>query len=247
MSPPLELAAVQRDDALLDRVALRLPIAGGTDPVAVLLTGWVADICDEEGSPPAEVIRPVGPSARRRSSRPAIVGLIAAAVLVSVSGVAVAATRASPGSVLWPVTRMVASHHAHSMLARERVLRSLAVAQRQAAQGNAAAARVNLDEARSRVDEVQPVDGKSSLQARLAALQAALNSSGAGSAPPDPAGSGTAAQSPPAEQPSPIPSPSSDPSPSPGPSPSAEPTPSPDPSPTGSPAAVSAGSESPAP
>jgi hypothetical protein len=209
MNPPLELSAVQRDDALLDQVGQRQHVADGTDLVAALLVGWVTDICDEGGSPPVEVSLPTATSTRRRSGRPVIVGLVATAVLVSASSVAVAATRATPGSVLWPVTRVVAARHAQSVLARERVLRSLAVAQRQAAQGNAAAAAANLDDARSRVGDVQPVDGKSSLQAKVAALQAALDHSGAGTT--NPTGPGTASVPPPDPQPSPTSSPTASP------------------------------------
>jgi hypothetical protein len=197
VNAPLELGAVQRDDALLDRMGQRQQDGDRTDLVTALLVGWRTDITDGDAPPEVAATEPsddsetasapakparAGASGRRRSARPLVLGVGLVAVLLSATGVA--AARATPGSVLWPVTRVVASRHAHSVMAREHVLESLAAARRQAGRGNAAAARASLDDARNRVDEVQPGDGKSNLETRVADLQKMLDGSGAVTAPP---------------------------------------------------------------
>lgn len=230
MNEPLELAAVQRDDTLLDRIGSRLEPVGGSDAVAALLLQWRADICDDEQAPPDEGRAPAIVTVPRRSARPLLGAIVMAGVLLSASGVAAAATRAAPGSVLWPVTQVVAARHAQSVLARERVLQSLAVAQRQATRGNKVAAQASLDDAMDGVGQVQAADGKSKLQAQVAAMQAALNSAAvAAAAAPQP--SASPAPSPSAGQPTAAASASATPAPSPSPAASADPSPTPDPSP----------------
>jgi hypothetical protein len=243
VNAPLELGAVQRDDALLDRIGQRQQDGDRTDLVTALLVGWRTDITD--GDAPLEVAAPdtsegtetasapadpptAGASGRRRSARPLILGVGLVVVLLSATGVA--AARATPGSVLWPVTKVVASRHAHSVMAREHVLESLAAARKQAGRGNAAAARASLDEATDRVDEVQPGDGKSNLQSRLADLEKMLDGSGAVTAPPQDGNPGPTPQ-PVDPSTAASPSPSDTPETSPTPAPPPEPTPSPVPSP----------------
>ncbi len=251
MSQPLELANVQRDDGLLDCIGLQQPFAEGTDAVAAALVRWRSDIYDGD---PRPVFAPVAPSTvpvyaassrqasrpqhpgrsgPRRSVRPVLGGLIMVTVVLSASGIAAAAARATPGSVLWPVTQVVAARHAHSIEARDRVLRALATAQKQAVHGNKKAARVTLNDAIGRVDEVQAADGKWNLQVRVAALSAALD--GSGGLPVKPQPGATTPPTPPAS-----PSPDASPSPSPAPSPSDIPSPDPSPSADSTPGATHA-------
>ncbi|PZS34651.1 MAG: hypothetical protein DLM59_04340 [Pseudonocardiales bacterium] len=232
MSEPLELAAVQRDDVLLDRLARRDACAADAHVVAALLAGLRADICADEDPPSAEGEgearrRPVVPSARRRAARPAVAGLVAAAFLLSATGVAAAASRATPGSVLWPVAQVVAPAHVHSVMARERVLRSLAVAKTQAGRGDSVGARASLDDAISRVDEVHDADGRSTLEAKVTALRILLD--GPAPAPGSPPAGGPLPSASPV-QPSPGGSPEPSASPDPSPAPSPDPTSTPDPS-----------------
>lgn len=235
MSEPLELAAVQRDDVLLDRLGRREYVGESGSLVTTLLAGWRTDISDGAESLPKEAAEDtrVVSSAGRRAARPVVAGFVAAAVLLSASGVAAAAARATPGSVLWPVTQVVAPSHAHSVVAREHVLRSLAVARKQASQGDKAAARATLADAVSRVDEVDAGDGKSTLQAKLKEFGKQLDGGGPIPAAPPPGPAPSA--SPVAPSPSAAAQPSPAPAPDPSQAPSPDPTPTSDPTPPGSP------------
>lgn len=235
MSEPLELAAVQRDDLLLDLLGRRERTPG--DFISVVLAGLRADVSGSDEWLPADEAVISSPSVRRRVARPLLAGGVVAGILLSATGIAAAAARATPGSVLWPVTQVVATKHAHSVMARERVLRSLAVAKKQAIRGDAAAARASLDDARSRVDEVRDSDGRSTLQARLAELQAIVD----GTAPLPVQPPVATSPSPSPAPPSPVAAPSASPSPVPSPSPTPDPTPTPDPSPLSSPGAAPPG------
>ncbi len=231
MSPPLELAAVQRDDVLLDRLAVGLDPFDAADETAVLLRGWRADVLRdiEPGAP--EEPAPVRASASRRSARPVVVAAVLAA-LFSLGGVAAAATQASPGSVLWPVTKLVAHGHALSVQARADVRDALRQAQQQSAAGDRAGALATLRGALQRLRAVHSGDGAAGLRAAVMQLETSLGAapgSGDGAAP---APAVTATPSPPpAPSPAVTSAPTPEPTPTPDPTPAAQPTPPPDPSP----------------
>ncbi|MDQ6873851.1 MAG: anti-sigma-D factor RsdA, partial [Actinomycetota bacterium] len=184
----LELAAVQRDDALLDRIGAGQPVRAD-DPVTSLLVEWCTDVRSEVAPSALHEVEPAPiASMRRRSVRPVVVGVILMGV-VGAGGVAAAATQAGPQSVLWPVAQLVAPAHAHSLQARDDVRSSLRRAHRQAMAGDRTGALATLRAATSRLSEVRAEDGAHRLWAQVRQMQTAL----AHSAAQSPAASDSAA------------------------------------------------------
>lgn len=235
MSDPLQLAVVKQDDELLDRLGQGLSAHEHDDDTARLLLDWRADIFGQ--LPVVDRLETAAPPAlpllrrRMRLPRPSLRLAGAAAGLVGVLsslGVGAAASKASPDSVLFPLTKVVASQHAESVQARDDVWAALQLAERQAAAGDTAGARLTLAAAQRRVADVRPEDGRDALRAQVRAAQSKLRT------PPAPAASptgGPAAGLSPTVAPGP-PSPAAQSSPEPGPNPESTPDPAPAPTPS---------------
>jgi len=227
MTGPLELTDVREDDELLDRLGRGLSLPKDDDDVVRMLVDWRTDILDDRGVAEApEIALPAAPLTRgirvrrvRRSVRSGAVAAGLVGVLGSL-GLGAAAMRASPDSVLFPLTKVVASQHAESMQARQEVQAALELARRQAASGDPAGARTTLHSAHRRLADVQPEDGRDVLRAQVRQAQSGLG------ATPGPGVSPTAAPPPPGT-PEPRPTPRSDPEPTPEPTAQPEPTPEP--------------------
>lgn len=180
----LELAAVQRDDALLDRVGSGQPAGAADDLLTSLLVDWCADVRSPAlpaGLQDVEATRVIV-TVRRRSVRPVVVGVILMGI-VGAGGVAAAATQAGPQSVLWPVAELVAPAHAHSLEARDDVHSSLRRARRQAVAGDRTGALATLRAALGRLADVRAQDGAHRLRAQVLKMQTTV----AGSADQNPA------------------------------------------------------------
>ncbi len=129
MTRPLNLTALHRDDALLDRIGrgdLDESSPGlDSDEVTLLLVGWRADIVgavtDGSEVPSTEEAAPnlTGVAARRRV-RPAIVGLILAGALASAGGAAAATVQAEHGGMFWSAPPPAARHHSLGVTAPPR-------------------------------------------------------------------------------------------------------------------------------
>lgn len=243
MSEPLALAVVREDDRLLDRLAQGRPSSGQDDSLSTVLLAWRGDILDQlpidDGFESA--VAPAAPTRHRLRVRPsgtrARSAVVAAGVagLLAALGVTAAASQATPGSVLFPLTKVVAAQHAQSVQAREDVRAALQRAERQAAEGDMAGASETLRSAQQRVTDVRAQDGRAAL---LAQLRQAESSVGTPTAPGVSATAGpSAAPSPPAVPNLPSPTPQSSPEPEPTPQPTSPP-PEPSPEPTPSPAAA---------
>lgn len=180
----LELAAVQRDDALLDRVGSGQPAGAADDLLTSLLVEWCADVRSQAvpaGLQEVEATRIIV-TVRRRSVRPVVVGVILMGI-VGAGGVAAAATQAGPQSVLWPVAEIVAPAHAHSVEARDAVRSSLRRAHRQAVAGDRTGALATLRAALRRLADVRAQDGAHRLRAQVLQMETTV----AGSADRSPA------------------------------------------------------------
>ncbi|MCW2612869.1 MAG: hypothetical protein JWM15_4115, partial [Cryptosporangiaceae bacterium] len=169
-------------------------------------------------------------------------GAVASAIgLLSLGGVAAAATQAGPDSALWPITRVVAADRVPSREAAFHARNSLDRASTAAEQDRRDAAERYLAEAEQDTVRVRQDDGGAQLRDEAARLRLRLQSPGGGepSASPEPSPSGTPSASPTTSgQPTPAPSDpaTSEPTPSKtAPSPSREPSRDPQPRNTAAP------------
>jgi hypothetical protein len=169
---------LEADSLLLDALG-----SGGRGPagdeVAAMLAAWRADLVGDEEPRPVRravpVLIPI-PSQRRWTWRPRLVGLaVAAAFLTMVGGLSIAAVNGTPGSPLWPITRILNPARAHQLGAQD------AIAQARAAvlAGRFDDARRLLDQADQLIGQVNDPMEANRLRGEVAAvrslLQAALN------------------------------------------------------------------------
>jgi hypothetical protein len=173
--PSIDLAVLAADDRVLDDLGRGGPAPAG-DPVAALLAGWRADLDDDTGSaPPADVdptrpVPPVSVAARRRPSRVRWIVAAAAAVLLAGAGLVVGAGDATPGSPLWPITRVVYPQRADTAAAEHAIAR----ARRAAEQGRYGDAQRLIAEAETLVARVSDPAQARRLRAELDAVRALM-------------------------------------------------------------------------
>ncbi|MDQ7904406.1 anti-sigma-D factor RsdA [Phytohabitans sp. ZYX-F-186] len=226
---PVSVAQIAADDRLLDALGRGEPLDAdlAADPAAAMLAAWRDDLAEEAGDgdlwddlddEPAPL--PAGDPARKRRLVQAILGAAAAAVVAM--GLAVSAHQAQPGSVLWPVSKVVYPQRAE-VKAAEKAIADAATA---LAEGRNADAQALLTKAGAHIARIDDEATAARLRGEVEALQRVLN---AATAPP-----------PPAVTPTPAPAPTAPPPPrasrpAPGGSPGAKPAPPPEggaPSPT---------------
>src|SRR6201991_783507 len=165
---PIDLAALRADDALVEELAAGLVALGQLpretrstdDELVAMLAAWVAEVRPEDetqvatpaaasghdnGDPdhPASVIpiplakqghgkhRAAAPYARR-------IAIAAALILIGTSGLAVGSSEASPGEVLWPISKVFYADRARSLEAAADVNSGLEVARTAIRQGRPA-------------------------------------------------------------------------------------------------------------
>ncbi|BCB88203.1 anti-sigma-D factor RsdA [Phytohabitans suffuscus] len=211
---PVSVARIAADDRLLDALGRGEPPDAdpSTDPAAAMLAAWRADLDDgipaDGGVPvdgatwdddPEDGPLPAGDPRRRRRLVQAILGAAAAAVVAV--GFAVTAHQAQPGSVLWPVSKVVYPQRAEVKAAEKAV----ADARTAVAEGRTADARALLATAQAHIARIGDAATAARLQAEVDALLHALSAAAplppaptsapapAPTAPPDPGASGPAA------------------------------------------------------
>lgn len=173
---PVDLAAVQADDALLTTLLGAGQEHSGTE-LARVLVAWRRDV---EAEPFGELVDPddavaaIGRYPRRRR-RPMLgaVAATAAVVVIVFSGVGLVAKSAQPGDQLWPVTEVLYGDYARSVEAAIAVRAELAAAQGALRAGDPAGARRALDAADRQLPRVGEAEGRAGLVAWRAQLQAA--------------------------------------------------------------------------
>jgi hypothetical protein len=175
---PVDIAAVRRDDELIDAIASDGPVATDSADeyeIASLLANWRAELT----LPPlpaapdidtvfAAVNQEIGARAARANAggrlrlvRP-IVGAAAAIALV-VGGMTAFSYNAEPGDPLWKVKQVVFSEQANSTMANIDTSSYLEEAQQLLDNGKPQAAKEKLEDAASRVTEVHDTQDRDSL------------------------------------------------------------------------------------
>jgi len=191
---PADIAAIRRDDALIDAIAGDGPVETQSSEeyeLATLLAGWRAEIVSEPlpaGPDFDEVVaavnREIGARdalATRRGSSSAPLRLLrplagaAALVAAALGGAAVFSYSAEPGDPLWGVKSVVFSEQAESTVARIDTTSSLQRAEELIASGETAEAQQLLESAEVRSSAVTDVGQRDELGDWLRRLTEELN------------------------------------------------------------------------
>jgi Anti-sigma-D factor RsdA to sigma factor binding region len=173
---PVSVAQIAADDRLLDALGRGAPVDGdlAADPAATMLAAWRADLDDDAWDAPLEDVElsPVSPAAplpagdprRKRRLVQAILGAAAAAVVTV--GLGVSAHQAEPGSVLWPVSKVVYPQRAEVKAAEK----AIADARKALAEGRPADARASLTTAAEHIARIDDRATAARLRAEVDAL-----------------------------------------------------------------------------
>lgn len=176
---PFDLAAVQRDDALIDAILGGGEVATATEEeyrLASLLAGWRAEVVGPDlpqGPTLDEVVAAVDEERRRMQPSRSAGGLrllrpiagAAAAVAVVMAGLTVFSYNAQPGDPLWRVKEVVFTERAHSTVATIDTANTLEKAERMIRSGDAQGAMTVLQSASKRVGDVGDADKRNELNA----------------------------------------------------------------------------------
>ncbi|NMN97608.1 anti-sigma-D factor RsdA [Antrihabitans stalactiti] len=178
----VDIAAVWRDDALIERIA-----SGGTftsknadeQQLATLLMNWRSDLLSSELPVNPDVDEIVAAidrdtkaqddlanSRRKRRVMRSIAGICAALALVFGTTAAFAYS-ASPSDPLWKVKQVVFNDEAHSTMAQTDAKAELQKAEDLISVGNRTTAREHLDRARDRISDVDDETSRDALLERL--------------------------------------------------------------------------------
>ncbi|MGW0018850.1 anti-sigma-D factor RsdA [Rhodococcus sp. NPDC003382] len=170
---PVDIAAVRRDDALIDAISGDGPVTTESAEeyeLATLLAGWRAEILSEPlpaGPDLDEIVAAVhreidardAETAGRARSRTQLrllrpIAGAAALVAIAVGGAAAVSYGAEPGDPLWGVKEVVFSEQAQSTVARIDTTSSLEQAERALAAGDTEVAKQLLESAQVRSSDV---------------------------------------------------------------------------------------------
>ena len=202
---PVDLAAVRRDDALIESISSGGPVATDSTEqyeLALILSQWRDDVVATpmpEGPLLDDVIAaitatPSGFSDRQRSrsrSRLRVVRPIAAAAAVAAvvfGGATAMAYDAQPGDALWGVKQVVFADEANSTVAKIDTTSELEKAERLLAAGDIPAAKMVLDNAAHRADAVKDSQDKTDLVERWGKLMTQVQETTSPVAPPPTSG-----------------------------------------------------------
>jgi hypothetical protein len=186
---PADLAAIARDDALLDRLSAgsddlfddvgpwrRPGSATDDDQVTAALRDWRHSLALQDLPPVPELPAGFRPGRARRVAglRPMIaVAAAIAALLIGIGGVS---RSAAPGDLLWPVTRVIWHDHAVSVAAKESTQHALNIAQVALDSDDPTQAIVALTSASSDLSRVSVDDGQVELARTYQSLWVAATS-----------------------------------------------------------------------
>lgn len=167
---PVDLAAVQADDALLDTLGRADAVPGAADADLVrVLVAWRREVDTESIGPLVDVDTAVATisAARRPPSRwHSVLGPVAAAAAVLViafAAVGLGAKSAQPGDVLFPAAKVLYSKYARSVEAAEMVKIELGNAQEALDKGDTSQARQSLERAQEQLAVIAEAQGHTML------------------------------------------------------------------------------------
>lgn len=205
-TPQDQILAIGRDDELLDALG-RGELVEDHGDIAELLAAWRADLADEPPRPatvrlayPAVDIdtgATAAPGRRRptrrfapasRRTRLAVAAAVAAAVI---GGLALASANATPGSPLWPISKVMNPQRADRLDAEN----ALTQARRAIDERHLAQARTALDQAAELISRVRDPRQAAQLRTELDQLRQLLAAATAGLPLPTPGASGVPAPS----------------------------------------------------
>lgn len=179
---PVDMTQVRADDAFVDALAKanRIPTADPLDErMASLLLSWRDDVSDEPSRPLIDVA--TAAAAIRNAPRPVnrqLFGPLAAAaavLVVTFTGLGLAAHDAEPGDALFGVTKVLYSDKARSAEAAFVVRTKLEAASAALASGRVAEAQDAIEQAQEELTVVAPEDGQGDLAARTEELRDELS------------------------------------------------------------------------
>ncbi|MCJ0905116.1 anti-sigma-D factor RsdA [Rhodococcus sp. ARC_M6] len=196
---PVDLAAVRRDDALIEAISSGGPVTTDSTEqyeLALILSKWRDDVVSTpmpEGPLLEDVIAaiesaPPSIADRERSrSRLRLVRPIAAAAAVAAvvfGGGSMLAYDAQPGDALWGVKQVVFADEANSTVAKIDTTSELEKAERLLAAGDIPEAKKVLDSAAQRAGDVKDSQEKTDLVERWGKLMTQAQETGTPSVPP---------------------------------------------------------------
>ncbi|MER5392762.1 anti-sigma-D factor RsdA [Saccharopolyspora sp. NPDC002686] len=190
LDEPIDLAALQDDDALLDALGgtnpdVAVPAEGERPSLEALLVAWrqdvdsspIGDLVDVETAATAisEGTRP-----RRRLKRRHLVPVATAAavLMIGFTGVGVAARDAQPGDMLWGVAQVLYSDHTRAVVAASSAREDLNSAESAIERGNRYEAQAALQAAQQQMRGVDDEHGLSDLRAAHASLTKRIDQGG---------------------------------------------------------------------
>jgi hypothetical protein len=180
---PVDLAAVQADDALLDLLAAGHRGSADADADAELarvLVAWRLDVEAEAIGELVDTDTAIGMISAARKPVPRrhpVLGPAAAAAAVLViafSGVGLVAKSAQPGDQLFSLTKVLYADYARSAEAAQKAETELNQAQTALQQGQPQQAEQSLQEAKEQLTVVDPAEGQATLAAKHEHLQEVL-------------------------------------------------------------------------
>ncbi|HEU0089043.1 MAG TPA: anti-sigma-D factor RsdA, partial [Pseudonocardiaceae bacterium] len=178
---PVDLAAVQADDALLDMLGSGAGALADADAeLTRVLVAWRRDVDTE---PIPELVDPVlagevisaarrPPARRHRVLGP--VAVAAAVLVIAFSGTGLAAKSAKPGDQLFGLTKVLYSEYARSAEAAQKVETELAEAETAINQGDTAKAKESLAEVQQQLTVIADTEGRTRLAAKHEQLEEQL-------------------------------------------------------------------------
>lgn len=179
---PVDLAAVQADDALLDLIGR----AGHTpsdpdDALTHILAAWRREVHAEpfaelvDTNTALEVIRAACQPPQRRHPVSGSIAAAAAVLVIAFSAVGLVAKSARPGDPLWGVTQVLYSDYARSVETAAAVRTELNEARTALKQGNPERARESLQRVQKQLPAIGEAEGRTDLTARHRQLEQMLN------------------------------------------------------------------------
>ncbi|MDQ3113723.1 MAG: anti-sigma-D factor RsdA [Actinomycetota bacterium] len=213
---PVDLAAVQADDALLNALCGPNPSPEGSDArLTQVLMAWRREVDTEPMTPLVDTDTALAVVARARRPEPRRGSVLvpfaaAAAVLViAFSGVGVGVRAAEPGDRLWSLTKVLYTEHARSVEAAVEVREQLKQADTALEEGRPEDAGAALQQVEQELAAVAPDEkGRAELLVKRNELRQSLESrpgtgDGAGATSSRDSGSAPAQEDPPASAESP--------------------------------------------